>query len=333
MYRTVAPAITRLPSTTSVALSAATTPWVPALVRWTTRRPVRSRSTIFDGEFPTSNPGIGRPPISPVRKSVGSFAFSARACSWSPTRTTSRAPAATQNAAVVNARNTSMVRAVPTAARAPSRPLCRRTLKRLRLLSSGCAFYQAAAPSIKRLRLLSKDRRGERAAPGAEPLDREIADIEQRRLPIEHLLDDELGGRGRVHEAVAREPRGDVEARRPRHRSDDRMVVGRHLVIAGPAVGDPQVLERLHPPFPTCLHPGLELRRYLELTTRRAEHVRRRGRSLLDLAIGAEVRHREALSGTALPRVRAEVEARFELDDQRDRRELRERAGRLHEWS
>jgi hypothetical protein len=65
---------------------------------------VRSRPSIFEGEFPASNPGIGLPPISPVRKSVGSFAFIFNAAPWLAVRTTSFAPAAMQNAAVVNAR-------------------------------------------------------------------------------------------------------------------------------------------------------------------------------------------------------------------------------------
>jgi len=56
------------------------------------------------GELPLSKPGIGLPPISPVRNSVGSCAFSASASPWLAVRTMSRAPAAMQNAAVVKAR-------------------------------------------------------------------------------------------------------------------------------------------------------------------------------------------------------------------------------------
>ena len=80
-YRAVALAITRLPRRTSAAPVAAATPCVPELVRCTTRRPVRSSFSIADGELPTSKPGIGRPPISPVRNRRGSRRFIARACS------------------------------------------------------------------------------------------------------------------------------------------------------------------------------------------------------------------------------------------------------------
>src|SRR6266508_3273255 len=94
--------MTRLPRTTSRAdAAAATTHCVPPLVRWMTRRPVRSMPTIRDGEFPTSKPSMGRPPTSPVRKSAGSSAFMASASAGSLTSTISRAPAPMQNAAVV----------------------------------------------------------------------------------------------------------------------------------------------------------------------------------------------------------------------------------------
>jgi len=97
--------------------------------------------------------------------------------------------------------------------------------------------------------------------PVPESLDREIADVERRRLAVEHLLDDELRRRGRVHESVAGEARGDVQTRRTRDRADDGMVVRRHLVVAGPAIGDREVGERLHAPRRADPEPRLELRR------------------------------------------------------------------------
>src|SRR6266511_4580945 len=253
--------MTKLPRTTPCAAVAATTPWVPALVRCTTRRPERSRSSIADGEFPMSKPGMGRPPISPVRKSDGSAAFIDRACAGSPTRTISRAPAATQNAAVVNARNTSTMTAWPVAARAPSRKLATRTFTRA-----------TARPGP------SQDRRGERTATRLEPREREIGDIESVRTPVEHLLDDELRGRGRVHEAVARETRRDVQPAHAGNRAHDRMIVRRHLVVTGPRAGDPQIRERRVAPRGARAHPRLERGRHLERRERAGLHDRARVR-------------------------------------------------------
>src|SRR3981081_648983 len=85
----------------------------------------------------------------------------------------------------------------------------------------------------------SDHRRGERPPAAGEALERQIGDVEGVRAPVEHLLDDELRGGGRVHEPVNRETSRDVEAGNAGHRADDRVVVGSHLVIARPRVGDP----------------------------------------------------------------------------------------------
>src|SRR5687767_11742447 len=58
----------------------------------------------------------------------------------------------------------------------------------------------------------SQDGGGERPAPGPEAIEGEIGDVDRRRPAVEHLLDDELRRRRRVHEPVARESGRDVEA-------------------------------------------------------------------------------------------------------------------------
>src|SRR6266511_3807999 len=152
--------MTRLPRTTSRAdVAAATTHCVPPLVRWMTRRPVRSMPTIRDGEFPTSKPSMGRPPTSPVRKSAGSSAFMASASAGSLTSTISRAPAPMQNAAVVNARKTSITTAVPVAVRAPSSRLARRTLIVIRVDTAAHAHRPVRRRDLQRRHLPPRRRR------------------------------------------------------------------------------------------------------------------------------------------------------------------------------
>src|SRR5438105_11476564 len=146
-----------------------------------------------------------------------------------------------------------------------------------------------------------------------------MADLDRVRSAVEHLLDDELRRRRCMHEAVAAETRRDVEAGDTWHRADDRMIVGRHFVIAGPRVHDPQIREGRMPPRRARTHPWFERRGDLEWRElARKSHRRTRG-SLLFLAIGGDVRHREALSGA----LRSKVEARLPLDRQGNARELR----------
>src|SRR5687768_3065797 len=141
-----------------------------------------------------------------------------------------------QNAAVVNARKTSTMTACPVAPRAPSRNRVTRTFTRVG--SEHC--------------------RGERLAAARESLERQIPDVQGVCATVEHLLDDQLRGRGRVHETVTGKAGGDVETRDPGYRADHRVVVRRHLVIAGPRVGDAHVREERMPPRRTRAHPGLE---------------------------------------------------------------------------
>src|SRR5688572_25037734 len=81
----------------------------------------------------------------------------------------------------------------------------------------------STTPGAKRVR--SEHRRGERPATRREALQRQVSDVERVRASVKHLLDDELRGRGRVHESVTGEAGRDVQTRDARHGTHDRMVV------------------------------------------------------------------------------------------------------------
>src|SRR6185503_3269065 len=99
-------------------------------------------------------------------------------------------------------------------------------------------------------------------------------------------------------EPMSGESRGDVKARDAGHRADDRMVVGRHLVVAGPRRRHAQVREERMAPRGTRTDPWLERLRNDERRELSGNvGSGRRARTLLDPAVAREIRHREALRG------------------------------------
>ena len=109
----VADAHTRLAAKRWSASVAASTPCVPADVRWTRVLPATSARATMTGELERSKPGGRHPCSSPITSTSPSSSRSAIASSTPPTSQISLAPAAKAYAAVVNARRTSMATTVP----------------------------------------------------------------------------------------------------------------------------------------------------------------------------------------------------------------------------
>src|SRR3954471_22778017 len=81
--------------------------------------------------------------------------------------------------------------------------------------------------------------------PAREPIKGERADVE-RGPPVANELGDGLAGSWRVHETVAREAGGANESAEARNAPEDRVLVGRVLVEAGPPRLHVRVRERRH---------------------------------------------------------------------------------------
>jgi hypothetical protein len=117
----VADAQTRLAHHRRRAAVAVTTLYVPAEVRCTRSRPVRSDPATPTGELEKSNPATRRPRFSPIARVPGRAAFTASASSTDSTSQIRRAPASNAYAAVVNARSTSTTTTAPVASAALDR--------------------------------------------------------------------------------------------------------------------------------------------------------------------------------------------------------------------
>src|SRR5215469_11867869 len=82
--------------------------------------PANDTLAISNGELPKSNPGGAWPPTSPMQTCATALSRNASASSTEPTMMMCDAPLANATAAVVKARNTSMIATAPLACVAPS---------------------------------------------------------------------------------------------------------------------------------------------------------------------------------------------------------------------